>query len=359
MAQYTCEGAAVPETLTSSCNGVVLYPAAARYSNLSQGYAWDEVAAREREVSTIIDFLATTQTVGNRECLTATKAYVCTKAFPYCPFPSGGVSYLPACSDLCEHVKRICDTDGAQQLDCKSMPARGEHCFSLPADGFFLLPGDKGSYKGLPATYVCFLLLWIVMCAGWWGKVCRGRNSTRLHLMLLAMPVIKVFILLIAAWFWLTCQAWGYCGFWLGVVLTNAQLVFETSYFFAFLCIANGWCIAFENISREKWRHILIRSCTFYMCESMLLVFKEYIGWLFWVMTGLLYGTFIFIAFELSHHNVRWVLRQLNQAEDERWNVMAALLVRKLKTLRLFQFTMLLYLLLEVSRFSFGALISP
>ena len=95
------------------------------------------------------------------------------------------------------------------------------------------------------------------------------------------------------------------------------------------------------------------------MCESMLLVFKEYIGWLFWVMTGLLYGTFIFIAFELSHHNVQWVLRQLNQAEDERWNVMAALLVRKLKTLRLFQFTMLLYLLLEVSRFSFGALISP
>ena len=42
MAQYTCEGATVPSTLTSSCNGVVIYPAAARYTNLSEGYALDK-----------------------------------------------------------------------------------------------------------------------------------------------------------------------------------------------------------------------------------------------------------------------------------------------------------------------------
>lgn len=353
MAQYTCEGAAVPEALTSSCNGVVVYPTAARYTNLSQGYAWDTPAAREAEATVGIEYLATAQTVGNRDCLAATKAYVCMEVFPYCPYPSGGVSYLPACRDMCERVKRACNTDGADQLDCLAKPAPGEHCFSLPGDGFFLLRAGEGSYKGLPAAYVCFLLAWLVMCAGWWRKVCRDRNSTRLHFILLTVPVMKVFILLIAAWFWLTCEAWGYCGFWLGVVLTNAQLVFETTYFFAFLCIANGWCIAFQNISREKWRHILIRSCTFYMCESMLLVFKEYIGWLYWVMTGLLYCTFVFIAFELSHHNVSWVLRQLDQAEDERWNVMAALLLRKLKALRLFQFTMALFLLLEVRHFRF------
>ena len=88
------------------------------------------------------------------------------------------------------------------------------------------------------------------------------------------------------------------------------------------------------------------------MCESMLLVFKDYIGWLFWMMSGLLYFAFVFIALELSHQNIRWVLRQLNRAEDERWNVMAALLVRKLKVLRLYQFTIFLYLLLEVSLYS-------
>ena len=68
MAQYTCEGAAVPEALTSSCNGVVVYPTAARYTNLSQGYAWDTPAAREAEATVGIEYLATAQTVGNRDC---------------------------------------------------------------------------------------------------------------------------------------------------------------------------------------------------------------------------------------------------------------------------------------------------
>ena len=165
----------------------------------------------------------------------------------------------------------------------------GGSCFSLPPGWLFLLSSGNGSYKGLPGAYVCFLLVWVLLCSRWCWKVCRGSDSTRLHQVLSVVPVVKVLLLLIAAWFWLSCEAWGYCGFWLGVVLTNAQLVFETSYFFALLCIANGWCIAFENISREKWRQILVRCCTFYMCESMLLVFKDYIGWLFWMMSGLLY----------------------------------------------------------------------
>ena len=64
---------------------------------------------------------------------------------------------------------------------------------------------------------------------------------------------MKVLLLLIAAWFGSAVKL-GVLGFWLGVALTNAQLVFETSYFFALLCIANGWCIAYENILRNGGR---------------------------------------------------------------------------------------------------------
>ena len=86
MAQYTCERASVPDSLTSSCKGVVRYPAAARFTNFSSGYGFDSDGRRETEAAVTIDFLATSQVVGNRECLDATKAYVCTEAFPL-PLP--------------------------------------------------------------------------------------------------------------------------------------------------------------------------------------------------------------------------------------------------------------------------------
>lgn len=352
LSSYTCENAAVPDSLTSSCYGVVFYQAARRYANFSQDYALDDYSTMETEATLLINYLATSQAVGNQRCFSAAKTYACMKAFPYCPYSSGGVSYLPSCQDACELVKSRCTTSGAQNLKCSDKPNFGGHCFSIPSDGYFLLPDDQGSYGLLPGFYVFYLCVWIILCASWWRKVCNDPNSTKLHMVLLVVPASKVILLLTSAIFWLTCAAWSLCGFWSGVILTNAQMVNETLYFFAFMCIASGWCVAYENISNDSWRKILIRSCTFYMCESMLLVFKDYIGILFWFLTAILYSTYIYIAFDIASKNVATILLQLRQAEDEHLNVIATLLVRKLKVLRLFQFTLLLYLFLEVSRLS-------
>ena len=170
MAQYTCERASVPDSLTSSCKGVVRYPAAARFTNFSSGYGFDSDGRRETEATVTIDFLATSQVVGNRECLDATKAYVCTEAFPYCPYPSGGISYLPACRDACERVKRACGTQGAELLDCSVKPATGGSCFSLPPDGSF--SAQETVQRGC-LEHTCASSWLGVLCSRWSWKVCR------------------------------------------------------------------------------------------------------------------------------------------------------------------------------------------
>lgn len=126
------------------------------------------------------------------------------------------------------------------------------------------------------------------------------------------------------------------------------QLIYETSYILIFFLIAKGWCLITRNIDRQEWRTILMSVCTFYMMESMLLVFKSYMQWTFWLFTAILYLTFFLSMFRSTEEIVVVLIRQLDHADESSLNVLGNLLLRRLKTMRMFQFTLGFYLLFEL-----------
>ena len=107
----------------------------------------------------------------------------------------------------------------AEALDCSQFRAHGDHCFQMPADGFFLLPVDRGSYAGLPAWYGVFALAWCALAAFWWrrtrsraarpqrapGAAARAGRlpaATKLQSSAILVPALKLGIMVVSAAFW-------------------------------------------------------------------------------------------------------------------------------------------------------------
>jgi len=213
-----------------------------------------------------------------------------------------------------------------------------------------LLSTDVGPYYDLPSAYVVVAFVWSILVVGWLAGLLRHgfSNATRLHRFMLSVPLIKLFIVSVAASFWVGCERDGLCSFWLGVLWVNMQLIYETSYILIFVLLSKGWCITSEHLTRTEWRSVLMSVCIFYMAESMLLVFKEYMGWAYWVFTCILFGTFIVSIFRGVSEHVLVLRRQLDHADTERLNVLAQLVFGKLRVLRIFQYVLVFYSIMEL-----------
>ena len=114
------------------------------------------------------------------------------------------------------------------------------------------------------------------------------------------------------------------------------------------LFLITNRCLITRNIDRQEWRSILMSVCTFYMMESMLLVFKSYMQWTYWLFTAILYLTFFLSMFRSTEEIVVVLIRQLDHADESSLNVLGNLLLRRLKIMRMFQFTLGFYLLFEL-----------
>ena len=114
--------------------------------------------------------------------------------------------------------------------------------------------------------------------------------------MLTLVPVMKVITEVVSCAWWTTCVQWGACSFWLGIITVNVELLFETVFFAAFVVLGKGWCVTREDLTRDEWRSLMISLCGFYLFDSLLLVFKEYIGFMFWLLTSILYFTLMYYA---------------------------------------------------------------
>ena len=392
----TCESASVPATaMKSACRGLIFYSAGRNKMNTSQysNFGLETWETQEGKADTLVGALLTGNTrLGQTDsCATAAKAFSCALHFPYCPYALAGVSHIPACQTTCLEVQTQCGLKDS--LDCSTTAgwrANGDHCFQMPNSGAFLLDSEQGPYYNLPGWYVSIAFIWTVLMCVWLYLNFRTHtrcsrchacinpraataaaaatvaaaaaaaaantppppppapSATRLHRFMVAVPLIKVIIVWFAAAFWIGCESNGLCSFWIGVLWVNMQLIYETSYILVFVLISKGWCITTQYMTREQWRSVLMSVCIFYMAESMLLVFKSYLKWSYWMFTAVLYFSFIASIYQSTASNVAVLQRQLDLADGERLNVLAQLLLRKLMLLRLFQYLLCAYAISEL-----------
>ena len=399
---YTCEGSSVPNTqMKESCRGIIFYSAGRIMENVTKwsNFGLDSWEQQEKKANTLVSLINTGGFQANGfqngrqladvtdACKEAAKTFSCAIHFPYCPFVGSGISHIPVCQRTCLEVKDHC---GLTSLDCSleaGWRAGGDHCFQMPDSGSFLLSTEQGPYYNLPSWYVAIALVWSLLLFLWCyfnyrdHKCCERCHprateqaaeraaaasaaaalagvprppvppsiATRLHRFMISVPLIKLLIVWFAAGFWIGCEANGLCSFWTGVLWVNMQLIYETSYILIFVLISKGWCITTEHITREQWRSVLMSVCTFYMAESMLLVFKEYMQWTYWMFTAVLYLSFIFSIFRTTEEHVVVLQTQLDHADGERLNVLGQLLLKKLMLLRLFQYLLIGYTISELS----------
>jgi hypothetical protein len=397
---HTCESAKVPTIeMKGSCRGVVFYSSGRTVENITKWshFSLDSWEKQEGLADSLVNELTSSKSKyrggfasGSRRlnsrateaCKNAAKTFACATHFPYCPYDNSGVAPIPVCQQTCVDVKYQCSLDN---LDCSSNAgwrSNGNHCFQMPDGGSFLLSSEQGPYYYLPTWYLITSVFWTFLLILWCylnfrdmkqcskchpaitarreaaearaiaaGGPNRPRQpsiATRLHRFMLTVPFIKLLIVWFAAAFWIDCAATGLCSFWMGVFWVNMQLIYETSYILIFVLISKGWCITTAHLSREQWRSVLMSVCTFYMAESMLLVFKSYMQWSYWLFTALLYMSFLLTIFKNTQDNVSVIQRQLDHADNERLNVLGQLLLNKLMLLRLFQYILICYTIFEL-----------
>ena len=355
---FTCESSGVPD-VTSQCRGLVFYPAGRVMSNATQDMIpsdwsfnlleWDK---QELSATALVDSIMSStvsDSVNLDTCRQAAKTFACAVHFPYCPYANGGVSHIPLCKDECLALKKQCQLDAA--VDCSAAAGfRHDQCFKIPDQGNFLLSTNVGPYIELPFWYSLIACVWAVLFCGWvWALVRKGWSTgTRFQRVMSIVPLLKLSIVGAAASFWVGCEHDGLCSFWLGVFWVNMQLIYETSFILIFLLLSKGWCVTNEHLTRLEWRSVLMSVCIFYMAESMLLVFKSYMAWSYWLFTAMLYASFIVSVFRSVSDHVKVLRRQLDHADQERLNVLAQLIMRKLFLLRIFQYTLIGYSFFEL-----------
>ena len=221
---FTCESAAVPSELTSICRGKIFYPAGRIMVNATTDtplapdwpFSLVSFSTQESIAHTLMksitngDFASPSQSASSlvafksTSCASAINVFSCAIHFPYCPFTNAGVSHIPICRDQCLALKTTC---GLETLDCSLQAGfRDKQCFKIPDNGNFLLSTDVGPYYDLPSAYVVVAFVWSILVVGWLAGLLRHgfSNATRLHRFMLSVPLIKLFIVSVAASFWVS-----------------------------------------------------------------------------------------------------------------------------------------------------------
>ena len=168
-------------------------------------------------------------------------------------------------------------------------------------NGYFLLEPHQGPYHSLAAVYGACLVGWVIIAAGWHAGAfyLYKDSSVILCRAVSTLPLVKICVLAIGTSFWATCESWMMCSFWIGVLLLNTHLVYETGIVVCFLLIAKGWSITRDNLPANEWRGVIFAVCSFYLSTSIVLVLDSSVlttqG--FWIACSLLYGSmYIYIV---------------------------------------------------------------
>ena len=183
--------------------------------------------------------------------------------------------------------------------DCSAFPSKD--CAVYLPSSYFALNDSQGPYEPLTAVYAFALAAWILMSATWMYLTFYVHRDTALLLckFVSGVPLVKVLTLMLGVAFWVTCNAWLMCSYWVGVALMNVHLIYETLTIMVFLLVAKGWTVTEYRISLEDWRLVIILMSLFYMAMSIILVLENDVlsqeG--FWVAVALVYGLVYYFVF--------------------------------------------------------------
>jgi len=199
----------------------------------------------------------------------------------------------------CNNNTVLMETD-----QCQERP-RDADCVRVPEEGFFLLDIEYGPYGPIPYIYAFSLFAWSMLGLVQLWRVYRD-NATRqaeqpavepnnLLRTLLAIPASKGVYVAVSLAFWVTCEQWGECSYWLNVGRINCKLVYETVVFLCFLLLSKGWYITRRSLTQQDLRRSVLIVCLFYLGDSLLTVLSSFMNWFYWALTSVIY-LFVLIA---------------------------------------------------------------
>eukprot|EP00947_MAST-08B_sp_MAST-8B-sp1_P003781 g3781.t1 len=339
--KFSCEGATKPAFFRGAfCAGAGKYDAARRFRNISQ---WDFESYEEQEKRAMqlfteltgVDDLQFALSYGasssksrngiSLDCLTFVKDLVCSQHFPQCLVPKARVSYRGVCGYQCVSVFLDLDMEMSARRYCGSYGLTDRSCYEFEMDGLTFLDRDKMPIHMLPGLYAVLGAIWTLLCVAWLLNACACPSrayASPLSRMLTAIPLLKVVLVLTTMGWWSTCAQWGgACSFWLGIVVVNIELLFETAFFTAFVLVAKGWCITREDMPRDEWRSLLLALCGFYLVDSLILVFRSYMGFVIsWIFTALVYLSllvFVHRGVQRNLRTLRSIMHVIQMADSE------------------------------------------
>ena len=195
---------------------------------------------------------------------------------------------------------------------------------SSKPDNYFALSTNQGPYEALPIMYIIFLIIWSLLCSFWCHQtfITNNNQGFKLCRYLLLIPGTKCLMMIISVLFWSSCHKWGFCSFWLGVVLINCQLFYETFTIVTFSLISKGWCITRSRLSIYEWRALVLLMCSFYLVSSCLLLLRRIVSYptLFWTSTAFLYLlTYSFICQSINQRIDQLIWNGRRRQEDLRY----------------------------------------
>lgn len=207
----------------------------------------------------------------------------------------------------CDNNTILMETD-----QCKERPDDAD-CVQVPNEGFFLLDIEYGPYGGLVYVYTVSLCVWTVMGLLQLLRVYRddsrrfaihpAAESNNLLRTLLAIPAAKAAYVAVSLAFWVTCEQWGECSYWLNVGRVNCKLVYETIFFLCFLLLSKGWYITQRSLNQQDLRRCVLIVCLFYLGDSLLTVLQSFMNWFYWGLTVVIY-LFVLLAMLLQLSNI-------------------------------------------------------
>lgn len=212
------------------------------------------------------------------QCNNLLKAISCIKAFPSCPISGttiSSVSYLRPCKLQCQQLQDRCQSSFTVNCD-NPIEYPITNCAIHVLDGYFILSPQQGPYDHMSTLYAVIFACWISFAILWYflAFIYFYQRCLQLSQAIILLPIVKTIVIAIGLAFWILCDKYDMCSYWLGITFLNIHLVYETSQMLVFILIAKGWTVVHDILFIAEWRIIIAIISLFYMINSILLVIQ-------------------------------------------------------------------------------------
>lgn len=246
--------------------------------------------------------------------------FICVDTFHFCPISSSSSlpvsSSIKPCLEHCTLVEKHCKID----LNCTNFYTDEDCIFYISSD-FYLLPEEKGPYKGLKTFYLAMIVLWSCLFVLWTFLIYKASFlfSMPIFFKIITLILVLKLIMMIISWIlWKDCDnIENFCLYSTYINVLPGIQVLEAGIFFLFFIMVKGWGISKQNLSFCSW--FFINFITIIFLILMITIKKDILrppssSWA--IFTTFIYGYIYLQLILVSYSEYQYIRGQIHKVKQ-------------------------------------------